>query len=180
MRNAYHRQNEGDPHKEVEATKDVVKCLLPVLCRRRTDGVLAILQPALNDGIVQAVGRVGGVAGVDLFWGDEVDIDARDSIGWIRASPGLGRQLPFIHPNGKGSISTKPVERAMNGKPEMEDLPDLNAIAGGSIPRSVGPLELHRNKFAGIVELSWECFIYRSGTRAVFAIQALGPMAQAM
>ena len=107
MRNAYKCQNERDPHEEVEATKDIVERLLPVLGWWRTNDVCTIHYLALNGGIVQAVHGVSGVTGVHLLWGDEVDVDVRYSIGWICAGLGLSRQLPFLDTNGKRSITTR-------------------------------------------------------------------------
>lgn len=107
----YERQNERDPHEEVETTKDIVECLLPILSWWRTDDILAILYLALNGSIIQAVDRVSGVAGVHLFWGDEVDVDARDSIGWISADLGLSGRVLFLDMNGKRSITRKYIEQ---------------------------------------------------------------------
>ena len=104
-KNAYECQNERDPHEKVEAAKDIVERLFPVLGRWRTDDVLAILDLALNGDIVQTVYGVSGVAGVHLLWGDKVDVDARDGIGWIRARLGLSGQLFFVDANGKCSIT---------------------------------------------------------------------------
>ena len=137
MRNAYEGQNKGDPHEEVETTKDVVERLLPVLGRWRTDDVLAILDLALNDGVLQAVHGVSGVTSIHLFWGDEVDVDARYSICWIRAGFGLSRQLLFLDTDGKRSITTKKsvettTTTGRQGKVGVS--PDLNSIARDLVP----------------------------------------------
>lgn len=136
-RHAYERQNERNPHEEVEATKDIIERLFPILGWWRTDDVSAILYLALNDGIVQAVHGVSGITGADLFWGDEVDVYARDGIGWIRASLGLSRQLFFLDTNRKGSITTKKALRKRQTTSNARDSPDLNAIARDFIPPRV-------------------------------------------
>lgn len=42
MGGTYNCDDERNPHEEVEASKDVVECLQPVLGRRRTDDVFSI------------------------------------------------------------------------------------------------------------------------------------------
>lgn len=137
--NTYERQDERDPHEKVEATKDIVERLLPVLGRWRTDDVLAILGPALDGGIVQPMHGVRGVARVDLLRGDEVDVDARDGIGRIRARLGLSRQLLLVNAHRKRSIAatgtlSKRIKVGQLERWAAFNLPDLNAIARDSVP----------------------------------------------
>jgi len=56
---AYDRDDEGNPHQEVEATEDVVEGLEPVLCGRGADEVATLeLELPLDGGSLETDGGV--------------------------------------------------------------------------------------------------------------------------
>jgi hypothetical protein len=74
--NTYYCDDKCDPHEEIEASEDVVKDLLPVLGRGRTDDIPAVLEPSLNCCFLEANCRMARVTGVHFICTDEVDVDA--------------------------------------------------------------------------------------------------------
>jgi hypothetical protein len=57
-------QDERNPHEKIEATKNIIKSLLPVDSRWRTNDILAITLPATNSGKLQTDCGVSGIPGI--------------------------------------------------------------------------------------------------------------------
>ena len=106
---AYHGDDEGDPHEEVEPAEDVVEAFLPVLCRRRGDHVLRVLHTALDGARLETDRWRRRKASVDFVDGEAVDVNLADGGGRIRGFRGSGLLLLLCHGvdvDGEGAVPT--------------------------------------------------------------------------
>ncbi|KAG2747621.1 hypothetical protein P692DRAFT_20819615 [Suillus brevipes Sb2] len=71
--------NKRDPHEEIEASRDIVKDLLPVLGRGWADDILAVQvgpSESLNCRLFEANSRMVRVTSVHLICADKMNVDA--------------------------------------------------------------------------------------------------------
>ena len=77
----YQGNNEGDPHQEIETSKDIIEALFPILSLRRGDDVLAeSLHPTSYRRGFQTLGRRGRKPLIHNFNWYSVDVDFANGI----------------------------------------------------------------------------------------------------
>lgn len=80
----YYRDNERDPHEEVEPTKHIVESFLPVYRLRRGNNILAkSLGEPFDSGRFKTQGGGGGEPLIHHVHRNSVHVNLTNNIGWI-------------------------------------------------------------------------------------------------